>query len=360
MAKKNAPNDTVILRASASPRIGGGHVIRCITLANALLDAGYRCIFASGLETTKTIPALERSSFEITWLDHETDGDGGVAEAENIRSLHPGGCRLLVVDHYSRDRRFEEALRDWAEFIVVLDDVPNRRHDCDMLLDQSGGRKPEEYQGLVAPTCRLLLGPGYALVRDQFGALRDRALERPTSERLDRVFVSMGAADPENWTQVVLKGIALSRPDVCVDVMLAANAPHINPLKRFCETSLPGATFHTGVTDVADIMWQADLAVGTAGINGWERCCLGLPSLVSVAARNQEGNAAELISKGAALDIGRVNDLTAEGIARAIDTLYLDHDRRDRMRRAAAEICDGAGAVRVADKIIHHMETRPA
>ncbi|MGF1641974.1 MAG: UDP-2,4-diacetamido-2,4,6-trideoxy-beta-L-altropyranose hydrolase [Rhodospirillales bacterium] len=339
----NRARSLAVFRCDGSAAIGGGHVQRCLTLAEALAASGWRCAFAVGSATPAVMPRLADSVERLLVLD-------GLAEDEPARMADAFGnpWDLLVVDHYRRDHCFESACRRWAKRILVIDDLADRRHDADVLLDQTLGRNAAEYAALVPAHCRVLAGPSFALIRPAFSAGRGRALARREQSRtVARILVAIGLTDPDNVTSLVLEGIRDSGLTAAVDVVLGAGAPHLRAITDQVAAMSQETRIHVDCADIAQRMVAADLAIGAAGITAWERCCLGLPSQVIVTADNQRQAAAMLASTGACIVIGRHRDVMPAMIAGSLCALATDHDRRRAMARAAARVCDGRGVTRL-------------
>lgn len=317
--------------------------MRCLALADALALSGWTCAFACAPETVETMPVLAESG-------HETFVLGGAA-ADEVAAMNrrwPQGCDLLIVDHYERDATFESACRGWARRVLAIDDLANRAHDCDVLIDQTLGRREPDYRSLVPAACRLLLGPEYAMLRPQFAAARGQSLARRRAEQpIRRLLVSLGASDPHNVTQIVLDGIAQSGIDADVDVVLGSGAGSLEAVRALADKIPQQTRVHQGVRNMADLMSAADLAIGAAGTSSWERCCLGLPTLIVVAADNQTMIAKELEQAGAAAVLGRAGALTSEDIGRALRDLITDTRTLRAMIASAAQVCDGNGSLRI-------------
>lgn len=275
-----------------------------------------------------------------------------------MRARWPEGCDLLAVDHYGLDAAFENGCRPWARRILAIDDLADRPHDCDFLLDPTPGRGEEDYQALVPDGCRRLLGPAYALVRPEFAAARGRLQPRATEGPVRRILVSFGTMDVNNATERVLEAIAWAGIDAVVDVVLGAGAPHLEKVKSHAREMGRRVTVHTGVEDMAALMARADLAIGAAGITSWERCCLGLPSVLVVTADNQRRVAEALEREGAAVSLGWHSAVGPERIAGAVMELDRDSARRARMGAKAAALCDGRGARRVGMEILPNQTAR--
>ncbi len=335
------PPPRAVFRCDASRHIGGGHAIRCLSLAQALSNAGWNCKFAVNPGACDTIPALRRDISEIEVLTHDP-----CSEAEELMACWPSGVDLLIVDHYGRDVHFEKLFSSWAKTILAIDDLANRGHACNLLLDQSLGRRAEDYAALVPSGCRLLMGPQYALLRPQFSAARSRSLSKRRSIRgIQRILISVGAADPDNFTDTALEGISLAQLDAEVDVVLGSDEKKSTLSERIMELEID-ARIHVGVENMAELMASADLSIGAAGSTSWERCALGLPSLIVVTAENQRNIAIELAKVGAAQLLGDVKTVTSGQIAKALRSLQ--PEELNTMSIQCAQVCDAQGAARVA------------
>lgn len=346
-ATSDTAASTVVFRVDASARIGGGHVSRCLTLAQTLGMRGWDCGFAINPGAERVIPALERPGITRMTLDCAAQD-----EAIALRDRWPAGVDWLVVDHYGRDSVFESACRPWARRILVIDDLANRGHDCDALLDQTLGRSAEAYAAHVPAHCRLFTGTRYALLRSRFTELRSQSLARRRSDApVRRLLISMGATDAVDATGTLLISLRKAQLDVELDIVLSAAAPHLESVRSAAAGLASPARLHTHVEDMAGLMLNADLAIGAAGTTAWERCCLGLPSVLVVTADNQRLIAAALQSAGAATVCGDHENLGMDDLISAVRRLCLDHAARRRMSARAAQVCDGAGVERLVENL---------
>ena len=327
--------------------------MRCKTLADSLTAVGWDCGFAVGPGSTDFVPALAESSHEIFTIDCDV-----AQEAEILSQRWPDGVDWLIVDHYQRDRVFETACRPWAKKIMVLDDLADRPHDCDLLLDQTLDRKAEDYAALSMPDCRLLLGTSYALLRREFRAMRKshpRSVS-PTKETL-RVLITLGGTDPDNVTETCLDALQQCGISAEVDVIAGQGFASLDRLRERCE-SLEGFRLHVGPHNMGALMAEADLAIGAAGTTSWERCCLGLPTIMLILADNQQENAKQLSAAGAVKVIEGDNPDTAQGIAAALKELDEDRTRLHEMSAKAAALCDGQGSLRTILALLPEQPTR--
>ncbi|HEV8014417.1 MAG TPA: UDP-2,4-diacetamido-2,4,6-trideoxy-beta-L-altropyranose hydrolase [Stellaceae bacterium] len=320
-----------IFRTDASVSIGGGHVRRCLVLADALAEAGWEIGFVCSTAARAIVPALGGRGF--TLLDPAT-----------FDHAAPARCALLVVDDYKLDATFESACRPWAERILVIDDLADRRHDCDVLLDQSPGRSRDAYAGLVPAQCEFLLGPSYALIDPRFRAARR---SRKTIGKVERIFVNFGTTDAANASAIALDALDRAKLDAAVDLVLGGAAPHLAALRVRIAGGAPPASVHVDVDDMASLMRRADLAIGAGGVGALERCALGVPSAILTVAPNQIANATALGAAGAALYLGDIGARPAAEIATALQALCADTATRRAMSAAASQLVDGLGAARV-------------
>ncbi len=329
-----------LFRCDATAAIGLGHLIRCQALAEVLVATGWRCQFAvSAASAAAAAAMLGRLDFRVPPAATPAQEPAALAET------WPEGCDLLVVDHYERGSAFEAACRPWARRILAIDDLANQRHDCDVMLDQTPGRAESDYASLLPPAAIRLTGGSYLLLRRRFAAARIGVLSRRATVRpVERVLISVGGTDANNLTAAALSAALGADPALSIDVVLGATAPHLASIRTQAATAGNRVRVHISSPTVDALMAEADVAIGAAGMSGWERCCLGLPSIVVTAAKNQEAGAAFLAANGAALRV----ESTAEAIGGALARLIADAPLRHAMSAAAARLCDGRGSWRVA------------
>jgi len=350
----------VVFRTDASLAIGSGHVMRSLTLAEALRGKGATCRFVCRNHAGNLVDLIRQRGFEavllpvantshlviqsdtrLGWLgaDWETDA------AQTVACISESVIDWLIVDHYAIDARWEKRLRSVCCHLMVIDDLADRPHDCDLLLDQNLGRSTADYAGWVPTACTVLAGPKYALLRPEFANLRNHSLTRRATPQLKRLLISMGGVDKDDASGKVLRALKETRAlaaDCRITVVMGGHAPWIDSV---CEEAarMPWTTdVMVSVQDMASLMADSDLAIGAAGISAWERCCLGLPSLILVLADNQLPGARALDSAGAALLLDEKNPLEGE-LQEKIAFLSIAQQLGN-MRHACSSLTDGSGA----------------
>lgn len=350
-------------RTDATDRIGTGHFMRCLTLADAMRRRGARTRFLGrtvpphlarcATERGHELVALSSGALEplddlphAAWL-----GTSQAADArDTARALSDGDWDWIVVDHYALDARWERTVRQAVRRVFAIDDLADREHDCDLLLDQNYYEDMDtRYDGKAPPGCERLLGPSYAMLRDEFRRARESV--RPRTGTIERVLVFFGGVDAEDYTGRAIEALAsLGIRVPHADVVIGAGHPRREAIERACARH--GMTCHVQTDRMADLMAAADLAIGAAGSASWERCCLALPAITVATAGNQVPIAAGLEALGVAVSLGDGAGVTAAEMAAAFQAIAGEPDRVRRMSAAAARAVDGAGVDRVCDRLV--------
>lgn len=326
----------IAIRTDASITIGAGHVMRCLTLAEELRQAGAEVCFMCRRGRGDMLDIIHDHGFPSVALETEADWH---CDAEQTLSALTNQHRIdwLVVDHYQLDRRWESLLRPTTRNILVIDDLADRPHDCDALLDQNYYKNAKKrYSSLVPSHCRLFLGPEFTLLREEF-RIAARNL-RPRDGHVRRLLVTFGATDPTDETGKVLSALrALDSPSISTDVVVGATNPRRADIKALC-TTMPRVRFHVQTNRMAALMNEADLAIGASGATTWERCILGLPTLTVTTADNQKQTASDLAAAGAIWLMGQANDLAAHDYETALRTAMDSTARLKNLSIRAREI----------------------
>ena len=330
-----------LFRCDASITIGSGHVMRCLTLADYLRERGWECVFATTPETLQAVSFLRDSGYRVISPQQAYD------------------CDVVIIDHYGLDSKTEAFFKSFAKRIIVIDDLADRTHHCDVLIDQTFGREVTDYKNLVPAEALILTGTEYALLRPQFLRHRHSSLQRREALQghVDRVIVMLGSIDPPNVSSLVLQGLAEAKASVVVDVVTGSGNPHLASLTQQIKTMGDNMHLHVDVVDMAGLMSQADLAIGAGGTSSWERACLGLPTLLIEIADNQKTIAANLDRQGSVMNLGWYKNLTPASIARSFTALCADPQKIKHMSHQAQILCNGHGASALAPALLSPFKT---
>jgi UDP-2,4-diacetamido-2,4,6-trideoxy-beta-L-altropyranose hydrolase len=328
----NAAAPRILFLPDFGPQVGGGHAFRCFALAEALTARGAVCGVALDEAGAQALARFAPQGVAIV-------GRGDPVEVARRFEAH-----AMVVDDYDVDAAAEQPLMQAGLRLAVIDDLADRKHLCDLLVDPGFRRDETDYRHLVPPGAELLLGPDYALLRPEFAQARSAALNRRKGSFGHRALVSLGLTDVGGTTARVARLLAGLVP---MDVVLGSAAPSLAAVR-----TLPGVTVHVDAANMAELIAQADIAVGAGGSSTWERACLGLPSISLTLADNQAAMARRLDEAGIVIALDPRDDGFDQRLVTAVERLFSDVELRCQLTHRAAHLCDGLGAGRVADALL--------
>lgn len=288
----------IIFRVDASEQIGTGHVMRCITLAQQLqaipdhVQITFICRELKGnlisyiqhqdMQVEK-LTSIKLSTHESEYAWYQENWQRDVSEVSE--KLGGQSIDLLVVDHYGLEVNWERMMKKHVKRLMVIDDLADRSHDCDLLLDQNIQADPERYKGLVPDRCKQLLGTDYLLLREEFIKLADKVQIRKGD--IKNILVFFGGSDPRHLTLKTLDILQkIPFQDCYIHVVVGSSNPQKSQIKRKCRER-EEYLYYCQIDYIAQLMNQADLAIGAGGATTWERIFLGIPSLTVVTADNQ-------------------------------------------------------------------------
>ena len=348
----------VVFRVDASIQIGCGHVMRCLTLADALKKEGVDCAFICREHSGNMLGLIQSKGHAVvalstnygntslnsqylrleylSWLGTTSDEDAKQTIVA-IQSLIPDKITWLVVDHYALERDWQQQLRPYCQKIMVIDDLADRQHDCDLLLDQTFGRDEYDYQALVPESCITLTGSCYALLRPEFAQWREYSLQRRRQPQLKQLLITLGGVDKDNATGEVLTALSNSQlPSDChVIIVMGEKSPWLESVKAQAQQMPWYAEVRVNVKHMAELMANSDLCIGAAGSTAWERCCLGLPAIMMVLAENQRKIAEELEKENCTFTLSNIQDLVFD-FSNMIEKL-------DELKEKSSKVTQGAG-----------------
>jgi len=329
----------ILLAPDAGPNVGGGHVMRSLTLALALRRRGAACRFAVTAPGEDLLRRFAGTPFEIVRMPSQA------ALPTEVARFRPDG---LVLDNYGLDSAVEAGLKRHAGAVLVIDDLANRAHSAQIIADPSYGREPGDYRPL-APKSQILAGPDFALVAQSFCDARPEDV-RGALRSIDRIFVSFGLTDIGMVAFRSVKMLSGLAPSARLEVALASDAPSARLLTAQAAQDTR-IRLHLDARNVAELMANCDVCVGAGGSSVWERATLGKPSLVVIIAENQRALIERLTADGLCVSA----DLSAANFEHQFTAGFQmlgDPERRRVMAEASLRLCDGQGAGRLADAFI--------
>ena len=349
----------ILFRTDATSGIGFGHLARCTTLARTLQACGEvdivfahadthpppPTLVADGIRTIRFPTTLLDGAFPIGWERQPAPVAAQLRDAKSLRNaLADFSPDWIVVDHYLLDETWEAAWPDAR--ILVIDDLANRPHACDLLLDQNLGSSAADYRSLLPARAQVIAGPYFAMLRPEFSRLRPAALKRRcATDEISRVLVNFGGSDIGGLTAPVLEQLLALKGSLAITVLCGSTTPELRRIRELSKDSR--VNLHVDSSGVAQLLLQADLAIGAAGATSWERACLGLPTIMIPVADNQRPIARRLVEVGAAAAVHGPTELV-----RAFDQLRSEMTAWHEMVASAASLTDGRGSARVSKAII--------
>lgn len=351
----------IAIRVDSGIEIGIGHVMRCLSLATYMRHTGHEVLFICKMHEGNLIPKISEYGFDVavlpieeaasrrlshsSWLGGEQYSDAH----QTICSIHEqlgSDIDLVIVDHYGVDHEWEALVNKVSKKLMVIDDLADRVHDCDYLLDQTFLREKEDYEIFSHDKCTFMLGTNYALLRDEFSVSSEHIIQQRESDierGISSILIMMGGTDPKDLTSKVLDALLIDEFCWKITIVLGKTAPHFENVSKYCNSD-SRLTLLTDVSNVAELMLSHQLCIGAPGSTSWERCALGLPSIVIPFADNQLLLAQNTSSQGLSTlcDIESISDSLNSKVRDLCDPdLYMD------MVHRCLKACDGMGTSRV-------------
>ena len=351
----NMKRNKIFIRVDSGVEIGAGHAMRCLSLAQILKKMNFDLCFISKKTKGGISKLFADKGFPVYYIQ---DNHSKSKKSEIIKNdakqtakiviKHQTKSSWILVDHYDLDFKWEKILRKYVNKIIVIDDLA-RKHDSDLLLDQNYNKNLKtRYNKLVPKKSIKLLGPKYALLRDEFSILRKTVKPR---KNFKRILISFGGSDPTNETGKVLSAIKILKTNkqfLEVSVVLGKSDKNKHKIKQLCN-SIPNAKFYQNVYKIGKLMCKADLGVGAGGSTIWEQFCLGLSPIVSIVAKHQQETTEALAKNGYLINSGMAKNLSIKKYVEIFENL--DIKKLQKISKNSFKVVDGHGSTRVAKKI---------
>ena len=371
----------IAVRVDSASFIGIGHVMRCLTLVNAITAEHPACVyffcrdFAGNINQQveahgHQLVLMAKSNHDVTgtlahshWLGAHINEDvhefkrlatNVLSNTSNSTST-PQHFDYLIVDHYGIDISWHQQARDITDKLIVIDDLADRVHDCDFIIDQTYNCLENKYDDLVPSHCKRLLGTKYAMLRPEFnpelefGLSPSQLCQLRVEQFNSNLLVMFGGTDTDNLSQQTLVALEKQPTINRVDIIVGSSAVHKQQLSDYCALHSK-FRLHIAPTNIAELMLNADIAIGAAGTTSWERCALALPSIVVIQADNQKD-----IAKSLADDkISMVYDKAelAQALKEGLSNLLAESELRQQMSKKSLMACDGLGSSRLVNVIL--------
>ncbi|SDN10547.1 UDP-2,4-diacetamido-2,4,6-trideoxy-beta-L-altropyranose hydrolase [Tenuibacillus multivorans] len=341
----------IYIRTDASIEIGTGHVMRCLTLAHALKLKGAKVSFISKDLEGHLIDFIRQNGFDVAPIRYLPTFDDKIDAVLTQQILKNVKVDWLIIDHYEIDERWERQIRPYTEKIMVIEDFSRTKHDCDLLLNYHVyATIHDQYKQLLPNHTRTLLGSDYILLRDEFLQERKDTIVRDGS--INRILVSFGGTDPTGETVKTLQALQqLNLQYISVDVVIGDQASDKGLIQQLCEAN-PQWRLHIQSDNIAKLMRQADLAVGSGGVSSYERCFLGLPTLTIQTADNQHNLLQSLKTLGVIDYLGKHDNVDQTRIQQKLNGLIQYPSRLKEMSNRCLSLFNSEDGVELVSSTI--------
>ena len=339
----------IFIRVDSGLEIGTGHMMRCLSLAKILTEYNFEVCFLSKKLEGNICDLIIKNEYKIEYLSNTNNIESKYNDVSDIIKIL---CKekekpFIIVDHYDLDVEWEKQVQKYVEKLIVIDDLANRNHVCDLLLDQNLYENMDDrYVDLVSSNCEILVGPKYALLRKEFSEKRKKSIPR---KNFNKIMVSFGGSDPNNETIKVLNALKkIKMKNIKIDVIIRKTNPNLNKIKEICD-SIENCFLFQDVENMEEFMIDSDLSIGAAGITTWERCCLGLPSIVTTIADNQIEVVKAITKKKCIIHLGNSKETNSKDYEKCIQEI--NGEILSDISLNCFKIVDGKGCIRVSEKI---------
>lgn len=340
----------VFIRVDSSTKIGYGHLIRCLALADTLKKF-FQIKFICTNLTGNIISEINKKKFKTFCFNVKLQKINIKLDAEKTISIikkYGNDNSMLILDSYALSKQWENSVKPYVQKLIVIDDQPIRSHNCDLLIDQNlFNEHKKNYERLLPKKTKKLLGPKFAMIRKEFKLLRHSAKIRTFP--IENILVSFGGTDTDNQSIKILNLFQKIGSNLHFDVVLGKGNKNKKIIKNLCSKN-KNFSYHEQINYIGRLMLKSDLAIGSSGSTAWERCYLGLPSIISISAKNQKNIANELSKRNCVINLGSVKQL--EGFDYKISIDKISKHQLERMSKSSLKLVDGNGTKRILKYIL--------
>ena len=344
----------IFFRVDASESIGGGHFFRCISIAVALKKRGHLCSFICQEINDYFSSILDYHSFELIDLPKNSlisDKDQ-LFEASNLtekikkNKIH---IDVLFVDVYKINAVWEEKLKTSTDKLFAIDDLANRDHYVDYIIDQNAGRTETDYKIHNLNRGKILSGTRFAIINQDIADYRDKALRIRKKINNKNILINFGSSSHESLYSQFIKSLISNGDMQGKSISLLSSNKTSNEFKDLLDSLKVRLLTSLSPIELAKLYISSDFCIGAGGVSALERCCLGLPSGVVCIAKNQYLGSVQLEKKGCIKLLNNFPDLTVS--IDIIKNLLNDDDQLKDLSTNSFNEVDGSGLKRILSEV---------
>ncbi|WP_160327634.1 UDP-2,4-diacetamido-2,4,6-trideoxy-beta-L-altropyranose hydrolase [Sporosarcina koreensis] len=349
----------VVIRTDASNEIGTGHVMRCLTLAKQLKRHGAKVTFVCRSFEGHLHSYLRDQDMSVKLIPYTTGAneadlqwtkENWMLDAEQTITIIEESSQkvdLLIVDHYGLDRYWENKLRHYTKYIMVIDDLADRKHDCDIILDNTFGITEEKYSGLLTSQTIGLYGVKYCLLREQFKKNQKSSFRY--DYRCIKVHMFFGGIDFKNYTTKYSKFILKNFQNVKIMAVVGSTFGYQDDLNELKKKYKERFQWEMAVKDMAAHMNKCDIALGAPGTATWERACIGLPSAYFSVNKNQVPILEELEKNNFCMFLGEASNTSEKTFILEFNKFISSAELLNTLFIKNTKCIDGKGTERIVE-----------
>jgi len=333
----------VIFRTDASSDIGTGHLMRCLALAEAVKKLG-KVIFVTKDFDRNITKKISDKGFLLETIPGNTELKEDFSMLEVFIRKH--GAKIVITDSYDIDGDYLKAVKNEGVVLVSIDDMGKIYFCSDIVINQNLSALKIKYK--TEPYTKLLLGPHFAILRDEFISAKRSDKD---CEKVENLLVTLGGADPENQTLKVVKALREVKCKLNVTVVVGSAYKFRKELEQEIAVSGLKIDLRSNVDNMAEIMSVADIAISAGGTTCYELAYFGVPNLILVLADNQRDIAQEFEEEGTSINLGEYNNVSQADIVKSLGHLLSDKSKRKSMGQKARKLVDGSGKERIIKEL---------
>lgn len=351
--KEKSLKNWVGFRVDGHFKIGHGHMVRCLELAKELKKFNFHAYFlCQNCDETMT-KKIQSYGFPLHFLKGEASEDewGSIESILNEHKIH---SKIMVVDHYELDERWHRRAKQFFSYLVVIDDMCDKEYFADIIINQNYlPNLKDKYKRLNSlKGAKHLVGPEYVLLKEQFSKINPKSRQRQF-KKIKHLFISFGGSDPTGETVKVLqalKGLEELLKDVKIDVVIGSGFKNKEEVEKLGE-GWANLECHYNPQNMAKLMNQGDLAIGSGGITTWERCYLGLPTIAITVSDNQIETTERLAENNFLFYVGHYNAVDEKVIQHKVTEVFNHLGSLKDISRKGQALVKGKGTQKVAKVI---------
>ena len=340
----------IFIRVDSSTKIGYGHLMRCLALADSLKKF-FKIYFISSSLPGNIISEINNKKFKIFRFNVKLQKINIKNDSEKTISIikkYGNNNSILILDSYILSKQWENSVKPFVKKLIVIDDQPNRSHNCDLLIDQNlSSDNKKRYEKLLPKKTKKLLGPKFVMIRKEFNLLRRYVKIRTFP--IKNILVSFGGTDTDNQSLKILNSFKKTDSNLHFDIVLGKGNKNKKYIKNLCSKQ-KNFSYHEQINYIEKLMLKSDISIGSSGSTAWERCCLGLPSIISISAKNQKNIANELSKRNCAINLGDVKQLDKSDYKSSINKI--SNYQLKKMSKNSFKLVDGKGTERILEHIL--------